>query len=193
MNQRNRNGGWLDLVVAVSAIVVALMSLYVSLRQSRIMDRQLAASAWPHLQYGTSNQSDDGKTVISFDVENAGVGPAVVHSMTVRYKDAPVKNVSDLMNLCCSDLLQSSGRPNWTTSTLHDTALIPGHSQHFLVLTDAPGNAPYWKRLNSERQNVHVKICYCSVLDQCWMLDSESPVQRSLKACPAPEGDDYRD
>lgn len=193
MNETSRKGHWLDLVVAISAILIAVMSLFVSLRQSKIMDRQLAASVWPHLQYGTSNQSDDGKLVIRFEVENAGVGPAVVHSMNLRYKDQPVRNVIDLFNLCCNELLQSAGRPNWSTSTLHDTALVAGRSQSFLTLTSVPENGVFWKRLNVERQNVHVKICYCSVLEQCWMLDSDKVSQQPLPSCPASQEDDFRD
>jgi hypothetical protein len=180
-------------MVAVSAVVIAVISLLVSLRQSRIMDRQLAASVWPHLQYDTGNQSDDGKSVVRFEVENAGVGPAVIHSMSLRYKDEPVRNITDLVNLCCNDLLQSVGKPSWETDTIHDHVMIAGHSRDFLVLTDTPNNALYWKRLNVERLNVHVKVCYCSVLDQCWMLDSEINEQKSLPSCPAAEQDDYRD
>ena len=61
---------WPDLIVGGSAIVIAVISLAVALRQSQIMERQLAASVWPYLQYHTSNATDDGQRVISFGVEN---------------------------------------------------------------------------------------------------------------------------
>jgi hypothetical protein len=30
-----------------------------------------------------------------------------------------------------------------------------------------------WDVLNKERFNVNVRVCYCSVFDECWMMDSE--------------------
>lgn len=192
MNGKKADKNWLDLIIGVSAMIIAIVSLLVSLRQSQIMDRQLAASVWPHLQYDTSNESEDGKKAISFDVENAGVGPAIIHAMTIRYKDHPVRNVMDLFTLCCADLLPTAAKPYWTTNVLHHHVLIPGHSQSFLVLPDRPGNDVYWQRLNAERYNLHVRICYCSVLGQCWMEDSNKPEQQQLSACPADTDDDYR-
>ena len=81
---------WLDLIVGASAIVIALVSLVVASRQSHTMERQLAASVWPYLQYDTSNASPDGKPIMSFSVENVGVGPARVHTVTMRYDGKPI-------------------------------------------------------------------------------------------------------
>jgi hypothetical protein len=191
---RKRSGHpWVDVVVGGSAILIALISLVIALRQSQIMDRQLAASVWPHLQYGTSNQSDDGKQVVSLDVENAGVGPALVHSMSLHYRGRALHNARELVDACCKDLVESGVKPSWSTSTLHDWVLTPSRQKSFFVLTSAQTNAPYWQRLNVERENIQVSICYCSVLGQCWLLDSRSTDQQAVAACPAAAADDYRE
>jgi len=184
---------WLDLIVGASAMLIAIISLAVALRQSQIMERQLAASVWPYLQYGTSNGTDDGKQVISFEVENVGVGPARVHSMSLRYDGKAVRNLHELMAACCSDLLASTGKASWWISTLHDQVLAPNRPKLFSTLTNAPKNAPYWERLNIERMKIQFKTCYCSVLDQSWMLDSLKDDREPLAACPAPQPDDYQD
>ncbi|MDB5977903.1 MAG: hypothetical protein JWR07_4663 [Nevskia sp.] len=182
---------WLDMVVGTSAIVIAVISLVVALRQSQIMERQLAASIWPYLQYGTGNGTDDGKKIISFDIENVGVGPAQVHSVSLRYKDKPIHDVRELMLACCSDLLDAKGKPNLWANSLHGQVLAPNRPRAFLTLIDTPENAPYWDRLNAERFKVEFKACYCSVLDQCWMVDSTRDERTPLAACPAQQPDDY--
>jgi hypothetical protein len=184
---------WLDLVVGSSAIIIAVISLVVALRQSHIMERQLAASVWPFLQYDTSNASEDGKPVFSFGVENVGVGPARVHSMSMLYDGKPIHNVDALWGACCSDLLASRSKPGWRISTLHNQVLAPDRPKTFLLLGNAPSNLPFWQRLNAVHEKIQVRICYCSVLDECWMLDSRKDDRELVATCPAPQPDDYVD
>ncbi|MFA6984682.1 MAG: hypothetical protein WC213_00555 [Arenimonas sp.] len=184
---------WPDLIVGGSAIVIAVISLAVALRQSQIMERQLAASVWPYLQYHTSNATDDGQRVISFGVENVGVGPARVHSVSMRYADKPIRNVDELWTACCADLLASKGNPAWRISSLHNQVLAPNRPKTFLQLTNSPSNQPYWERLNAEQSKIQLKTCYCSVLGECWMLDSSKDEHAPIAVCPAPQADDYVD
>lgn len=184
---------WLDFIVAASAIMIALISLGVSLRQNQLMDKQLAASVWPHLQYGTSNETDDGKPAIRFFIENAGVGPAVVHSMAVNYKGKPVRGVREFIDACCKDLIESAGHTGFNTSTVRDRVLIAGHREELIELPNSPTSQPYWERLNVERQKVEIRVCYCSVLGQCWMMDSTRTDDQPVAACPAAQDSDYQD
>ena len=193
MARKEKARHWLDLVVGSSAIVIAVISLVVALRQSHIMERQLAASVWPYLQYDTSNATEDGKPVFSFGVENVGVGPARVHSMSMRYGDKAIRNAKELLGACCADLLGSKSDPSLRISTLHNQVLAPDRPKTFLLLGNAPSNLPFWQRLNTMHDKIQVKVCYCSVLDECWMLDSSRDDRVPVAACPAPQPDDYVD
>ena len=43
--------------------------------------------------------------------------------------------------------------------------------------------------LNREAFNVQLRVCYCSVLEDCWLLDTRKPEPEPVQACPAtPEG-----
>jgi hypothetical protein len=183
---------WLDLIVGGCAILIAVISLVVALRQSHIMERQLAASVWPYLQYDTSNTTEDGRQVISFGVENVGVGPARVHSVSLTYGGKPIHDVNELWTVCCSDLLASGHSPAWRISTLHDQVLAPNRPKAFLVLSELPSNQPFRQRLDAERQKIRVRFCYCSVLDECWMLDSSKDDRMPTGTCPVPKPDDYQ-
>lgn len=183
---------WLDLIVGGSAIVIALVSLTIALRQSRIMERQLAASVWPYLQYDTSNASADGKPIMSFGVENVGVGPARVHSVSLHYDGKPIVEARDLFKACCDDLLAAGQHPAWRMSTLHDQVLAPNKPKTFLLLTEEAANEPFRKRLDQEREKISLQFCYCSVLDQCWVFDSAKDQLAAQDQCPAQRADDYR-
>lgn len=182
---------WVDLCVGASAILIALISLAIALRQSQIMERQLAASVWPYLQYGTSNEDDQGQPVIHFDLENVGVGPARIHSISMRYQGRAIHNPAEFFAACCQDLIASAGQPGWAMSTAHHQVMAPNHPKEFLVLPDLARNHVFLPRLNAERQKVTIRICYCSVLDQCWMLDSDKDENEPIAACPLPQPDDY--
>jgi len=183
---------WLDRIVAGSAMVIAVISLVVAVRQSHIMERQLAASVWPYVQYDTSNATPEGRPVVSFGAENVGVGPARVHSVSMRFGDRPIHNPGDLWKACCSDLLASGQHPAWRISTLHDQVLAPNRPKAFLLLTDEPANAPFRARLDAQRQEIAVRFCYCSVLDECWVFDSAGDDRRPVATCPVPGPDDYQ-
>jgi len=182
---------WLDLIVPASAILIAVVSLFIALRQSKIMEQQLAASSWPYLQFGTSNQDDQGKPAITFDVENAGVGPAHVHGITMSYDGHPVTSTKGILDACCADLRAQHPVVRWSRSTLREQVLTPNRLKHIFTLPDAPENAPYWERLNAVGPKFVVRICYCSVLNQCWILDSSKVDLEDVKACPAPQPGDY--
>ena len=184
---------WLDLVVGGSAIVIALVSLTVALRQSHIMERQLAASVWPYLQYDTSNATAEGKPIMSFGVENVGVGPARMHSVSLHYDGKPIVEARDLFKACCADLLAAGQHPAWRNSTLHDQVLAPNKPKTFLLLTEETANEPFRKRLHQALEKISLRFCYCSVLDECWTFDSEKDKLEPQGQCPAQRADDYRD
>jgi len=182
----------MDVIVGASAIVIALVSLVVASRQSHTIERQLAASVWPYLQYDTSNATADGKPTLSFSVENVGVGPARVHSVSMRFDGKPIGDPHELFKACCADLIAAGQHPAWRMSTLHDQVLAPNKPKTFLQLGDEATNEPFRKRLDQARERISLAFCYCSVLDQCWMFDSDKEDLANVDRCPAKQAGDYR-
>ncbi len=192
--RRKSGHRWLDLVVAGSAIVIAVVSLVVALRQSQIMEKQLAASTWPYLQYGSSNKDEiSNASIIRLELKNAGVGPARMHELTMRYDGRPVTSGRELIDACCADIASTHGRPVWWNSTASNRVLTPNETVPFFLLTGDPANAPYFERLNATSTKIHLRACYCSVLDQCWLLDSDDVGEHQpVPSCPAARDGDYR-
>src|SRR6185437_4351096 len=75
----------LDLSIAGSAILISCVSLFIATQQSRTMERTLAASSWPLLQFASGNTKDNGQLSINMAIENEVVGPAIVRRIRIVY------------------------------------------------------------------------------------------------------------
>ncbi len=174
---------WLDLVIAVSAIAISTISLWVALREDRTQERLLAASVWPYLQFSTSNIVDN-KNVVSLDLINAGVGPARVRWLDLYYHGRPIGNPRALFSACCLPPGKSPHRHGVITEYMQHRVLVPHELVHFVAMPLATFNSGEYQAFNRERLKMYVRACYCSVLDDCWILDSREEEPSAVRNCP---------
>jgi hypothetical protein len=158
--------GWLEYVIGGSAVLISAISLQVALNANQTQERLLAASTWPHVQYGTGNRLDDGTSSITFNLYNAGVGPARIQSMQLLYGGQPMPDAATLLRACCA----ASGTDITTVTSHPERVLVPGEEVVFLRYDAASADPAVWQTLNRERFAVQVRACFCSVLDDCWMV-----------------------
>ena len=95
---------------------------------------------------------------------------------------------AELLQLCCG------AAPDQQTSLLVNQIghrVLPAReTDSFLTVVRSPQNEVYWQRLDTERLNVSVRACYCSVFDECWTTTLAMRTigkQTSVKACPEPK------
>lgn len=176
-----------DLLVGGCALLASLLSLFIAWRSNQTQERMLAASVWPYLSWNDSN-TDEQRHVdqISFAFDNSGVGPAKVQWVTIGYQGRLLKNGSEVVKACCKE--EQAALKNWRLSTgWVSPSVIPAHDHNqFFALERTAENAPVWDKLNHERFNLEVHVCYCSVLDECWLLDAAKQVPEPVRSCPAP-------
>lgn len=173
---------WIDLVVAACAILISVASLWVAVREGRTQERLLSASVWPYLQYGTDDIPSNVQK-IDFTVRNAGVGPARMHWATLYYGNAPYATAKAALAACCGAV----GRLTTVTQYLQQRVLTPNETVAFIHLTKNARNSAVWTKLDLARQRFYLRACYCSVLDDCWLLDSRRDQPQAVNACPPPE------
>ena len=64
-----------EVIVAVSVVIISIASLFVAVYQGIVMDRTLKASVLPIIQAGTSNlDPETGEWKLALRVENTGLG-----------------------------------------------------------------------------------------------------------------------
>jgi hypothetical protein len=156
-----------DKILAVLAVFLSCVSVFIAVSHGRTMERLVAANSWPNLTYDTGNVGDDpNHPEISFDLRNTGVGPARIDSFEVFYKGVPQASADDLLKSCCG----SSG--NRSISRVIDEVLPSRDVIEFLSFPRDGNDAALWSRLDQERFGVRVRACYCSVFEECWVRDT---------------------
>ena len=160
-----------EAIIGVSAIVTAVVSLAVGIQQTRIQQQTLAASTWPYLALYSSGLTEDHRPRMALGVSNEGVGPAKIESITASYKGRLYASSGTLLRDCC---MPKSAKPDVVYTTLAQS-VIPAHDRiDYLIADYTPKNRALWEALSTVPQRVVVTICYCSVLDECWTINSQS-------------------
>ena len=179
-----------DLAVALTAIVISVISLFVAIEHGQVERQLVAANSWPFLQAYTSNQDDRGAARISLNIANAGVGPAKLETLELFYRGRPVASSEALFSACCGFQPPTADHGSiapegWITGPAGGV-LRPGAVIQPLALPLTERNAAFWRRVNGALADVTYRGCYCSVFDECWISDLDSLKPTPVKACPRP-------
>lgn len=167
---------WLDVVVAVSAIFISVVSLVVSIEHGRTMEkmvdqneRMVEANTMPMLSASldyTYNKKMD-RVELQASVKNSGVGPAMIDRFRVFYqgKRYAVKDVNVLLNTCCTEEMKKHEVVQ--VSSVSGSTVPAGASSNFLTIPLL--HAPSLQGAEGMSSgNFSFEACYCSVLDKCW-------------------------
>jgi hypothetical protein len=179
---------WLDFMVAAGAVIISLISLWVAQRSDATQERLLAASVWPYVEFYSSNLLGH-KREVQLSLHNAGVGPARIRWVAVDYQNRSVRDPRSLLHSCCEKNGERGLDETLITSTVTHTVLVPHEVVNFVIVDPTAANGAEYKLLNKARNHLRVRVCYCSVLDACWLLDSysEEDPKPVNKCTPVPD------
>jgi hypothetical protein len=184
-----------DFSIALSAIVISLISLAVAVHHGRVQERLVAANSWPFLIWNTSIDQDARGQRFSIYVANSGVGPAILKGLVVRHRGKPVHGWIELLQQCCGVERQTTLDPpslGFFTGGQLKGVIAPGESRTLISLTRLPQNPQLWERLMAARLDLTFEACYCSIVDECWKSDLHTLEQARTAECQAGP-DDYRE
>src|SRR5690606_22614514 len=161
-----------EIVMGGGVLLISLISLFVAVSANHTQERMLAASVWPSLVFATGNAGPDGSPQVSFDLVNRGVGPARVRWAELRYRGTAMQDTRALLAACCG--ANADHGLHFTTSGLQHRVVGAGEWIQLLRVPPPEGASAAYEALSRERMNVRLRLCYCSVLDECWVLDSDN-------------------
>ncbi len=196
---RRRDYRWLDMVVALSAILISTVSIFVAYNSNQSMERLTRASAWPFIQIGSGNAGDDGEPELSFRIDNVGTGPARVHTFEMQVDGQPLPPGSHvltrILQACCeaefdAAIARAGGSQigamgQEMSSPVPERFLAPNGYVYAMVWPRTPENAELWTALDHARQSGRItsSVCYCSVFDECWIAHSHSFPPEETASC----------
>lgn len=181
---------WLDIVLALTALMVSCISLWVAVEHAHTMSKLVAANSYPNLDFGNGNMDDlqDGKgnrSAVTFTISNSGVGPARLRSIELVYQGHAARDLNSLLSICCSDAGVAYPKISYNYAGDVRGVMIPAGKSVQLFSWPKPADDPRWARFEKARFEVVVSACYCSVFDECYARDSRHYDPRPVKACPA--------
>jgi len=182
-----------DVIVSVTAIFISAISLFVAIQHGKTERDLVAANVWPFPRAILSNGYDEkGSTAIG--VSNGGVGPAKIQSFEMFYRGHPVSSGLDLLRQCCglgptAADVKAQLPEHIGTSIVEETVLRPGEDNAVLRVKRSATAPDIPNRIAAVDVLTHVtfRVCYCSVLDQCWISDLRSTRVQPVDQCRPPE------
>ncbi|HEX3370052.1 MAG TPA: hypothetical protein VHS56_10800 [Candidatus Cybelea sp.] len=185
-----------DLLVALGALLISGVAAASSAYQTYVIRKQFSATVWPYLTFITS--SSTGK-FFELDVDNPGIGPALIITSTVT-RDGKVVNQPSGPNVvpAVGAALQPErdeaasaernshehGNNDMTASTIQPGDVLPaGQKLELLRVEGKFLTGPILANFH----RVNVALCYCSLLGDCWTkrLSDQAIKPRPVRSCTA--------
>ena len=183
---------WLDISLALSAFVVSLASLWLTVHNARNMERLVTANSYPNIDFTLGNRLDmqDGlglRNVLHLELANTGIGPARIRSVEIGYDGHASLSLRDLVTLCCTRTPAEALKMSyWHSGDIRGLMIPSGKDSNVFAWPEPEAADPRWARLEAQRAHIDLRVCYCSVFDECYVRDSAHREPNAVKSCPLP-------
>jgi hypothetical protein len=171
----------LQTVLAVIGIFTGAVALYAALNESDAVRKQLDASVWPNIETGSDFWTKEAVArrdefrgaegpLFRFTVLNSGIGPARIASVQITVDGKPQHDWQQVM-----DALIGPTQASFGSSTVGGRVIRAGETIYPLTLMGESAQRVLDKLAGPADPNdrVVMRICYCSVFDQCWITNTE--------------------
>lgn len=170
-----------EMVVAVSAVLVGVCALAVSLYETSLMRTEQRAAVMPILELSRSinlnrDNPEDPSTRLNLQVENVGIGPARVKDFRVTVDGETVLTWRDMLEA----MLGREADVSFGQSTINGRTITPQRRDTIFELN----SKAYALELNAEFSRLDFEACYCSIFDECWTTSYRSfGISESVEQC----------
>jgi hypothetical protein len=175
-----------DMIAALSAVLIGVCALGVSLyqatimrEQSELMRAQQKASMWPNVAVENSYRGD----AFRLRLVNTGVGPAKIGPVRVTFDQKPIHTWTELILG-----VHPAQQVHYEHSKVGGRVLPAGDFETVLEVSD-PATAD---AVRTQIDRLAIEICYCSIYGDCWQyvqhFDGE-PLRNRVERCQAAEAD----
>jgi hypothetical protein len=173
-----------EMLVALSAVLLGVCALAVSIVQVQMMHEQQHASVWPRVVIMPNYNQEDGFALL---ITNPGIGPAVIQYVRTSVDGTPMNDWSATL----AALMPNNTPDEFTWSTIGDRIIPPGESVRALQIFEMEHGAAVLREIG----RLQVGICYCSVYGRCWNIAASftrRSVPEEVARCPTLDAAAFR-
>lgn len=154
------------VIVSVSALMVSIYEAQIMREQQSVMVSQQKTSVWPYVK-GNTLLSFDSISTVKIILENKGIGPALIDQIRLSVNGNPAFDYTDL-----NEKLESVFKDNkfyLSLVSLSDHVLSPGEILEVMTIRFPSFKDDY---LVVSEMEIGYDLCYCSVYDECWKVNT---------------------
>jgi len=164
-----------ETFVAVAALVVSISAVVVGIYEASLQRYHDRAEVWPHLEIQVFTK----ETGAQIDLENSGIGPALVQSVTVTVDGKPMSSWREVLRS-----LNNADPVPFGNYTAVGHGLRPGDRLSLIAMPIPDMPHDFWNSIG----RVGVSVCYASVFEQYWIVEAKKVGQgvawRDAIQCP---------
>ncbi len=152
-----------EMLVGISAVIIGLCALGVSLYETSLMRSEQRAAVVPILELGRSynvSTTDPSLNRLSFIAQNVGIGPARVIDFRVTIDGKPYPTWDAAMRV----LAGAEDRVSYSMSTINGRTIPPDRTIEMFNLSDLE----HLNAILEDFGRLDFEACFCSVFEECW-------------------------
>ncbi len=164
-----------DKIVSVVALAISLFTLYIFVRQTNIIEEQSRRSVMPYLMLDSANNS--ANNTYSISIVNYGVGPAIVESRKIYYKNKMYD--MEFYEFLKEQVPEMDSVNFINTTTLQVGVAIPSSAERNILVVggDETSYQTFLKVVQKlMEEDFDYKIKYKSIYDEHWSISSKEQV-----------------
>jgi hypothetical protein len=181
-------GARLANLTSLLALAVSIFALAIGAWQTRLMQGQARASVWPHLSIGYTYNSNVDDNGFVWNVDNNGVGPARIETIKVTLDGKPMKNWKDVLLA-----LGFRGEMHVSTTSFSGDVIPPSLNRETAIAAIRINQADAAKAFKGAVDRFRMSVCYCSVYDECWIAQWQTPKVDPVERCEEAPKDAFDD
>jgi hypothetical protein len=149
-----------EWIVAISAIIISVLSLFVYIYQAKIMQEQQQTAVWPYLEWTVTISTSQG---FYLSVINKGVGPALVKKTRLTLDGKETNSVQLTRDLIGEPKIDSL----WAFySRVDERVIAPGEEIRLFHVKDGKSARLVFPQDLSDR--ITYEITFASIYGDCW-------------------------
>jgi hypothetical protein len=168
---------------SVLALSVSFLALAIGAYQTRLMQNQARASVWPSLAIGYTYNDAGENAGFTLQIDNNGVGPARIESVTITLDDKPIRHWEEVLKQ-----LLPKGEVFVHISDVNGNVLPPNTNRETTIEALKITKPEQAKIFNEARDRFKMDICYCSVYDECWTAHWLQHKVQAVERCEVGKG-----
>ena len=146
--------------------------------QTRLMQSQARASVWPYVSIGYSISDEGEKLGYTLEINNDGVGPARIESVTFSLDGKPIHNWKEVFHALFGDAAVLA-----TYSQIYGKVVPPNTNRETTIDAVRILTLEQAKIFYAAQNRFQMAICYCSVYDECWIAHRQEPQVQPVDHC----------